>query len=422
MRSLNIFVNKRHVATLHEEAATSGRPGYRLLYEDHVRPDEHISLTLPVSKKAYFFDDMPFCLKQNFPEGERLQKFLELRRYVDVSDDFGILSIIGQNMVGRVSVSPGKEPPNATTPIIALDEITKSGREHFERILLDYGSGQGVSGVQKKILAQTDPRAGKRDFSKRDPRTVLSEKFIIKGFVEEDFPALAENEFWTMRASQRSVINTANTHLSQDLSVIAVERFDTLPDSDNRLCLDEAGALMGFSNDQKYLASYEVVADAIYRFCGNKKADGLAFFSQLAFMVATQNGDAHLKNFAILSDGKAQPRLSPAYDLVSTCAYVDYGKGEFENPALTLDNERWEKHWWSLDALFQFGRYALELDEADMESVVGAIGKGLTDTVYEMQKAAKSPSFRDLIMPKMVEQWLNPFSGATHLPPGCVEK
>lgn len=416
MRALNIFVNKKKVATLYEEASASGRPGYRLQYDEHARSDEYISLTLPVAKDAYYFEDMPFCFKQNFPEGERLQKFLELRRYIDISDDFGILSVIGQKMIGRVSVSSGESPPSGGIPVVELDEITKSGREHFNQLLLEYGSDQGISGVQRKIITEASQSEGRRQFSRRDPRTVLSEQFIIKGFDESEFPALAENEFWTMRASERSMIDTARTHLSQDFSIIGIDRFDVMEGSSDRFCVDEVGALMGFSNDQKYLSSYEIISDAIYSFCDNKKESNIALFSQLIFMVATQNGDAHLKNFAIISGAGLPPRLAPAYDLVSTCAYVDYGKGEFENPALTLSNEKWEKYWWSLDALFQFGRYALELEEAEMELIVERVKKGLLETAIEMQKSSKSEAFRDLIMPKMIEQWNDPFLKSAEAP------
>lgn len=37
------------------------------------------------------------------------------------------------------------------------------------------------------------------------------------------------------------------------------------------------------------------------------------------------NGDAHLKNFSVVTDGRGEQRLSPAYDLLNTSLHVDDG-------------------------------------------------------------------------------------------------
>jgi serine/threonine-protein kinase HipA len=45
---------------------------------------------------------------------------------------------------------------------------------------------------------------------------------------------------------------------------------------------------------------------------------------RLALNVLLGNGDAHLKNWSLIYDNPVQPRLAPAYDLVSTVAYTKH--------------------------------------------------------------------------------------------------
>ena len=43
---------------------------------------------------------------------------------------------------------------------------------------------------------------------------------------------------------------------------------------------------------------------------------------RLVFNVLMGNGDAHIKNWALIYDNPLRPRLAPAYDLVSTVVYA----------------------------------------------------------------------------------------------------
>lgn len=68
-------------------------------------------------------------------------------------------------------------------------------------------------------------------------------------------------------------------------------------------------------------------------------ADVLEFTDRIIYNFIVGNGDAHGKNFSVLyRDG--QPRLSPAYDLISTTVYPEISK----KMAMKFDGEynfRW---------------------------------------------------------------------------------
>jgi len=403
MRLLNLFVNNKHVARLHEEPSPTGRPQYRITYLPNITQEDYLSLSLPVSTEPYVVDDIPFALRQNFPEGNHLLRLKVLGKVVDISDNFGVLSIVGASTVGRVSVSTTQTPPAGGIPMVNLHDATERGKLLFEALYAQYGGTQGISGIQEKVLGNS---TGWHHSLSAQAR-VTSDKFILKSFNPERFPALAENEYWTTLAAKHCGITASETFVTNDFTTLIVGRFDVLPDG-SRLALDEIGALAGFSNDQKYLASYETVADMIFQYCSNPYTDALAFFKQIAFMVAVKNGDAHLKNFALLS-GDGRTRLAPAYDLVCTGVYVDEARGEFENPGMPLENSRWEKRWWNKDTLLSFGEQTLGLNHAEIAPIFDQIESGLNHTLEQMHRTESSMEFVSFVKPRLDRIWTHPF-------------
>ncbi len=80
---------------------------------------------------------------------------------------------------------------------------------------------------------------------------------------------------------------------------------------------DNAGA--GF----KYEYSYEEAGILIQKFVPAWRVEIEKYFSLVVFNFLISNGDAHLKNFALLESSKGDYLLSPAYDLINTRLHVD---------------------------------------------------------------------------------------------------
>ncbi len=55
-------------------------------------------------------------------------------------------------------------------------------------------------------------------------------------------------------------------------------------------------------------------------------ADVQQFARRLLVNVLLANGDAHLKNWSLLYADQLTPRLSPAYDIVTTRVYIEEEK------------------------------------------------------------------------------------------------
>ncbi|MGO3740291.1 MAG: type II toxin-antitoxin system HipA family toxin [Marinomonas foliarum] len=86
---------------------------------------------------------------------------------------------------------------------------------------------------------------------------------------------------------------------------------------------DFAQVLVKYPHEKYNSDNYEQIAKNLYQFSG----DGLNDVQQLArrLLVNTllANGDAHLKNWSLLYSDQAPPKLSPAYDIVTTSVYIE---------------------------------------------------------------------------------------------------
>lgn len=104
------------------------------------------------------------------------------------------------------------------------------------------------------------------------------------------------------------------------------KRFDRAAGGEN-LHMEDFAAVIGMQSasgtgGQKYRYSYEEIADAIRRVSTAGKADMLRFFRMVVINYLLCNGDAHLKNFALLGQTESSMLLSPAYDVMNTRLHV----------------------------------------------------------------------------------------------------
>ena len=102
---------------------------------------------------------------------------------------------------------------------------------------------------------------------------------------------------------------------------LVVRRFDRLDDG-TRVHIEDFAQMLGAHPEQKYLrAGYREIAVVIGREIGDDAVT--EFVRRVVFCVLIGNGDAHLKNWSVIYPDRRNPQLAPAYDLVSTIAYVD---------------------------------------------------------------------------------------------------
>jgi serine/threonine-protein kinase HipA len=99
-----------------------------------------------------------------------------------------------------------------------------------------------------------------------------------------------------------------------------VARFDR-PGEGGRLHIEDFAQVFAVFPEAKYeRASYRNIAQVLWRETG--EAGLLEFVRRLVFSALIGNADMHLKNWSLIYRDGRTPSLAPAYDLVSTTAYL----------------------------------------------------------------------------------------------------
>lgn len=105
-----------------------------------------------------------------------------------------------------------------------------------------------------------------------------------------------------------------------------VKRFDVKPDGSKRRMEDLAalGNVPTQANSgSKYEGSYEELASIIARYAVAPRIQLMLFFQYVVVNYLLCNGDAHMKNFALLEDDAGGMVLAPAYDVMNTRLHVE---------------------------------------------------------------------------------------------------
>ena len=101
---------------------------------------------------------------------------------------------------------------------------------------------------------------------------------------------------------------------------LAVRRFDRADDG-APVHVEAFAQVLGARPEQKYAgAGYGDIAEVVGRAVGDDAVWEL--IRRLVFCALIGNGDAHLKNWALIYPDGRTPALAPAYDLVSTIAFL----------------------------------------------------------------------------------------------------
>jgi len=86
---------------------------------------------------------------------------------------------------------------------------------------------------------------------------------------------------------------------------------------------DFAQILVKYAHEKYNSANYEQIGRIIYGYSGDGLADVQQFARRLLVNILLANGDAHLKNWSLIYPDRVTPKLSPAYDIVTTSVYIE---------------------------------------------------------------------------------------------------
>lgn len=284
---------------------------------------------------------VPAVLSNLLPEGA-LREMLAGTLKVHPANEFPLLAWVGNNLPGAIVATP---VPAGEIPAWGL-----SARSRAEAVQID------VTGVAHKFSL-----AGihiKFSAIRQDGRYTISaelgtDSWIVKtpSAVHRNVP---ENEYSAMKLAEAigvdipeialisldSLDNLPEIQLPDEELAYAIRRFDR--NAQGRIHTEDFAQVFEFFAHDKYgQTNYEQVATALYRYGAHGLEDIQQMARRLLANILLANGDAHLKNWSLIYPDAVNPKLAPAYDIVSTLPYVPGETGI----ALNLGKQ---KKWYSM--------------------------------------------------------------------------
>jgi len=390
MNKISVKIQNRQVGELFFEAG-SNRYGFN--YTVDTSP---ISLIMPYKASTYLWQDrLHPIFDMNMPEGylfEILKNYLNKQHgYIN---DFLLFSYLCPNIQSRLLFN--SEFSDSHFNVIDLDDILQNDSEDtFVKLVRTFLDKNAISGVQPKTLALL-----------RDKKSLATKEYIIKTWGAE-YPYLSENEYFCLKAVEKTGVEIPTILLSDNKRFLLVERFNFDKQSGEYLGFEEVLGLLGKNKEQKYDGSYEQVAKVIYRIVADKRKDMQSFYKTVVMSYLLKNGDAHLKNFGVLYDGDMNNiRFSPAYDIVNTTVYFFS-----DRPALSMFGK---KLWFSRKELIKFGVDSCYLSEKNANRFFDECIDAVKDSIFDLQKyIIEHPSFEKIGL-RMIDTWNLSLRDETH--------
>ncbi|MDB5926144.1 MAG: HipA-like protein [Betaproteobacteria bacterium] len=257
------------------------------------------------------------------PEGH-MRAYLAERAGVNPVREFFLLWVLGMDLPGAVTIRPadGEAWPPETDGASDLHDGDR--RERALRFSL--------AGVQLKFSAVTEASGGLTI-----PAKGVGGSWIVK-LPSRQYAAVPENEYSMMTLARMSGMDVPALELVDlrdiknlpaeiaDLKgkALVIERFDRLQDG-TPVHIEDFAQVFGVYPDDKYQkASMRNIA-AVIAAEGEGEDDVIEFIRRLTFNMLIGNADMHLKNWSLIYPDRRRAALAPAYDFVSTVAYIKDG-------------------------------------------------------------------------------------------------
>ena len=357
--------------------------GATFAYDPSTITARAVSLTMPVRVQSY---DAKFGLlpifEMNLPEGALRERLT--RRFAKATgtfDDFDLLGVVGRSQIGRIRYSAIDGDLTEDVPFQSIDEILRARRDGdlFTYLLDRFAEHSGLSGVQPKVMIRAEgdklsPNAGRKSSS------ISNATHIVKMWDADEFPELAANEFFCLQVAKRLGLEVPEFSLSGDGGALIIERFDRV--GEQYLGLEDFCVLNGLGAADKYKGGYETrIFKRLRDFStAPELTNSLERLFQLFVLnCAIRNGDAHLKNYALIYESpESAVRLAPVYDLVTTTVYLPN-----DLMALTLNGST---RWPSRDALIRLAQTRCDLSAPRAVSLIEATADALADVVPDVRR------------------------------------
>ena len=266
-------------------------------------------------------------LSNLLPEGS-LRELIAQGLKVHVDNEFHIFSYLGEDLPGAIEAMP-MEPEDV--PVLLLESVLsthgKAKAVKFDKVTQE--NKFSLAGVQMKFSMKE--KDGRYNLSKGD---VLGDWIIKtpstkhKNVPLNEFTAMSLAEMVGIEIPEIKLVelnqldNLPQIKLPDETHAFAIKRFDRA--GDKRIHMEDfAQILVKYPHEKYRSANYRQLGQIIYEYSGDGLADAQQFARRLLVNILLANGDAHIKNWSFLYPDRVTPRLSPAYDIVTTSVYIE---------------------------------------------------------------------------------------------------
>lgn len=267
---------------------------------------------------------LPHWFSHLLPEG-RLRDAVAAAAHTNKVREFNLLARIGiDDLPGALRIGPADELQSVKRPPeLAIAEL----EEEEESPLLKFS----LAGTQLKFSIYRGSR-GLTVPAKGQAGNVIAK--LPDG--RPGFSGVTAVELASLNLARLSGIDTPNASLipisdiagledwASEVSepALVIDRFDR--DNGGRVHMEELAQILNIraaSETAKYLrANFETIASYIGALAGVESVGDV--ITRIIFNVLIGNGDAHLKNWAVLYPDGINPALSPIYDVLPTVLYM----------------------------------------------------------------------------------------------------
>lgn len=329
---------------------------------------------------------LPPWFSNLLPEGV-LRDWVAADRGVSPVREMELLAQVGRDLPGAVRVLPEDEPPEGLEgdpPVDEQDPREGSGQNGWRFSLAGVGLKFSMVHDGDRLTLPANGQGG--DWIVKLPDTVFADvplnehaMMTLASKVGIDVP-----EHRLVPLDQLSQLPGQIVRQTREGLAYAVRRFDR-PGGRRLVHIEDLAQVLGKFTPQKYEGNFETVASIAYR--GRDEQSLYEFVRRLTLNILITNGDAHLKNWSLIYLDKRAPRLSPAYDIVSTGFYREQAHGEEDLGLRFARTRRFEAV-----SLFAFER---------LEGKLGADGLDLAGCARETVELVQDawPSVASLLDP-----------------------
>lgn len=254
-------------------------------------------------------------------QGGELRPILASHLGIAIGDDISLLERLGRDLPGAIEVRQVTDiPREAPLELDRAVDPTEPADPDGEWLRFS------LAGIQLKfsvIIAAdriTLPAHGRLG------------NWLVK-LASRSFPGLCENEYAVMKWARTAgfavpelvlressaLVGTLGDHAEPGTRVLAVRRFDR-DNAGQKTHQEDFAQIVNLYPQHKYdHFSYEDIARLTAAIVGEDALDEV--IRRLVLMIASGNGDAHLKNWSLIYPDRVRAQLAPLYDQVATVAW-----------------------------------------------------------------------------------------------------